>query len=229
MIKDVVEGLTLVKDGIESVQAIAEAVKNGKDYLKVKHPEAQHDLREMVAELGKSLFVIKGASAVLTNFRFATTYDTRGTELARFNEYFIQSKTDAQNLRNHIDDLRSHCSKIREHSVKISGAAGATFFAKIFRFLGLQSPEKELELGEKLDKLAFEDFAVANSAERMLDCLEKALQDVQDTLGIGGLMKPENIPPAAALLAEYGAAFEELEARATQEWKATRDLVQQLE
>lgn len=228
MIKDVVEGLTLVKDGIESVQAIAEAVKNGKDYLKVKHPEAQHDLREMVAELGKSLFVIKSASAVLTNFRFATTYDTRGTELARFNNYFIKSKTDAQDLRDHIHDLRSHCSKIREHSVKISGAAGATFFAKIFSFLGLQSPQKEEELGEKLDKLAYEDFAVANSAELMLSCLEKALHDVQDTLGEGGSMKGENIPPAAALLAEYGAAFEAMEAQATKAWKETRDLAQQL-
>ena len=146
MMKEVVEGLKLVKDGIESVQAIVEAVKNGKDYLKIKHPEAQHDLRTMVVELEKSLFVIKRASAVLTNFRFAATYDTRGIELARFNDYFIKSKTDAQDLRNHVDDLRSHCSKIREHGTKISGAAGAQGFAKIFRFLGLQSPEKELEL-----------------------------------------------------------------------------------
>ena len=63
----------------------------------------------------------------------------------------------------------------------------------------------------------------------MLDCLEKALRDVQDTLGAGGLMKAENIPPAAALLADYGAAFEKMEACATQGLNEMRDLAQQLE
>jgi hypothetical protein len=227
MLKDVIDGLKLVTDGIKSVKAITEAVKNGRDYLKAKHPEIQNDLRGMVLELGKSLLVIKKASAVLTNFRFAIATDTQGTELARFNDYFIKSKTEAQHLRDRIDDLRTHCSKVREHASRISGSA-ATGFAKIFALLGLNSPEKEKELGERLDKLSYEDFELANSAEIMLKCLEDALRDVQDALGDGGAMFPQNVPNAASLLSEYGPEFERMEKRASDAVKEMSDLVQAL-
>jgi hypothetical protein len=55
----------------------------------------------------------------------------------------------------------------------------------------------------------------------MLDCLERALKDVQDALGDGGAMYPGRVPHAAALLAEYGPEFEEMEEGA---WRATRDI-----
>jgi len=229
MLKDVVDGLKLVADGITNVKTIAEAVKNGRDYLKAKHPEIQNDLLEMVVELGKSVFVIEQASAVLTNFRFAISTDTRGTELARFNDYFIKSNTDAQLLRDRIDDLRTHCSKVREHASRISGSADGKTFAKIFALLGLDSPAKEKELGERLDILASEDFALANSAEEMLKCLEDALKDVQNALGEGGAMFPQNVPNAAALLAEYGPEFERMKDRASDAVKEMRDLVKELE
>ena len=51
-------------------------------------------------------------------------------------------------------------------------------FAEIFSLLGMSSPEREAELGEQLDKLAYEDFAVAKTADRMVECLETALKDV---------------------------------------------------
>jgi hypothetical protein len=229
MIKDIIDGLKLVADGIKSVKTIAEAVKSGKTYLKANHPEVQSDLRAMVEELGKSLSVIKRASAVLTNFWFAISTDVKGSELARFNNYFIKSKTEAQLLRDHIEDLRTHCGKIREHGGKISGSATASGFRKIFELLGLNSPEREKQLGEQLDKLAYEDFAVANSAAKMLDCLEGALKDVQNALGGGRSMYPEKIPEACALLAQYGPEFEKMEERAEEAVKDIREVVKDLE
>lgn len=226
MIKEVIEGLKLVADGIKSVQEIAKAVKTGKDYVKAKHVEVQSDLRLMIDELSKNLSLIKRTSAVLTNFRFAVSSDGRGSELARFNDYFIQSKTEAQYLRDHINDLRTHCSKIREHGIKISGST--TGFVRIFNLLGLNSPEKEKELGEQLDKLANDDFSVANSAEKMLDCLEMALEDVQNALGEGGLMYPEKVPDAAALLDEYGSAFGKMEEEAAIAVKNIQEVVKAL-
>jgi hypothetical protein len=173
--------------------------------------------------------VIKQASAVLTHFRFAISNDAKGLELARFNKYFIQSKAEAAHLREHIDDLRTHCSKIREHAMSISGSATAAGFAMLFKLLGLNSPEREQELGKQLDKLAYEDFAVANSAEQMLDCLESALKDVQNALGDRGSMYPEKVPVAAALLAEYGPEFEKMEERAVEAVKNIRGLMKELE
>ncbi len=229
LIQEVFDGLKLVSDGIDSVKNIADAVKSGKDYVKNKHPEIKDDLRAMLAELSKSLGVVKQSSAVLTNFRFAVSNDVSGLELTRFNNYFIQSKSEAQHLREHINDLRTHCSKIRDHASKITDSTTAEGFAKIFTRLGLNSPARERELGQQLDKLAFEDFALANSAERMLTTLELALKDVQNTLGSGGAMYPENIPAAAALLAEYGPGFEKMEDKASDAIKEIRGLVSDLQ
>lgn len=229
MVKDVIDGLKLVKDGIDSVKSITEAVKSGLGYLKTKHPEVESDLRAMVVELGKSMDVIKQASGVLTHFRFAISTDVKGSELARFNDYFIQSKANAQYLRNHIDDLRSHCTKIREHGKKIGDSADDDAFTKVFTLLGLNSPKKEKELGEKLAKLAWEDNTVANSAEEMLHCLDTALKDVQNALGDGGAMYPEKVPNAAALLAEYGSEFESMEEQAAEAVKEIREVVKALQ
>lgn len=229
MVQDVIEGLKLVASGVQSIRTITEAIKSGRDYVKAKHPDIQSDLRAMVEELMKSVLVVKQASAVLTNFRFAISTDAKGSELARFNDYFIKSKADAEDLRKHIEDLRTHCSRVREHAGNIAGGWGATSFSRIFEFLGLHSPERERELGDKLDKLAYEDFAVANSAEIMLDCLERALKDVQNSLGTGGSMYPENVPAAAALLADYGPHFQKMEDQATEVATDIRKVVQELD
>lgn len=227
MLKEVVDGLKLVSEGIKSVKTIMDAVQSGRNYLRAKHPEVQNDLRELVAELRKSLLVIKQASAVLTNFRFAVAADTQGTDLMRFNDYFIKSKTDSQYLQDHIDDLRTHCSKVRDHAFRISESVG-TGLAGIFALLGLNSPKNEKELAERLDKLSYEDFEVANSAQIMLTCLKEALTDVQNALGEGGAMYPENVPQAASLLSQYGRQFEMMEEQASDAMTAMTELVQEL-
>lgn len=227
MLKEVVDGLKLVTEGIKSVKAIAEAVQNGRDYLRAKHPEIQSDLKGLVSELRKSLLVIKQASAVLTNFRFAIATDIQGTELRKFNDYFIKSKTDSQYLRDRIDDLRTHCSKVRDHAFRISESIG-TGLAGIFALMGLNSPQKEKELAERLDKLSYEDFELANTAEIMLNCLENALKDVQNALGDGGAMYPENVPKAASLLSQYSPQFEMMEEQASDAVKEISKLVQAL-
>lgn len=228
MLKDVVDGLKLVAEGIKSIKTIADAISSGKDYIKAKHPDIRNDLRLMVDELRKSILLIKRASAVLTNFRFAVSAVGQDLELARFNDYFIQSKTEAQHLEDHIDDLRSHCSKVREHGSKIGGESSVSGFTKVFTLLGLNSPEREKKLGKQLDQLANEDFSVANSAQTMLTCLVGALRDVQNALGDGGAMHPENVPQAAVLLAKYGQEFERMEEQAAQAVKEIRELISEL-
>jgi len=113
MLKEVTDGLKVVADGIKNIKTIVEAIISGKGYLKTKHPEVHPDLRLMVQELSKSMIVVKRASAVLTNFSFAVSADVQESELVRFNNYSIQFKEEAQNLRDHIDYLRNHCSKVR--------------------------------------------------------------------------------------------------------------------
>lgn len=224
MIKDILDALKLVSEGIDSVKKILDAVKTGANYLKTQHPEVQPDVQKLIAELGKSVGVVKQGSAVLTNFRFAVTTDARSNELARFNDYFIKSKTEAQFLRDHVQDLRTHCSNVRDHALRIGQRSNSNGFAALFaNVLNLQDSTRERELAEKLDRLAFEDFAVANAADRMVSSLEDALALVQNALGDRGAMYPENIPAAASVLAAVGPAFERIELQASQ---ALRDVQQ---
>lgn len=228
MLKDILDGLKLVAEGIKNVRTIAEAVKDGEAYVRVNHPDVQVTLRALLAELEKSLMLVKQASAVLTNFRFAVATDGQGAELARFNNYFIKAKTDEEYLRKSVEDLRTHCSKVRAEASKIAGGATAPAFVKLFGFLGLHSADREKELAEKLDKLAYEDFAVANSAQRMLDCLTGALKDVQDALGPGGAMYSQHVPAAAALLGQYGPAFSDMEDLAADGVRELRSVIEDL-
>jgi len=222
IVKEVIDGLEAIANAIKNVKEIGAAVKEGRDYLAKNHPEAKADMALMVAELRKSMELVADASAVLTRFQFALSSDVRGRELVRFNEYFIHHNAQAEFLRSHLDDLRGHCAKIREHAAKIEKAATVAGFARIFAMLGLMSPQREADLAEKLDKLAYEDFNVANSAKRMLDCVQSALRHVQSALGVGGML-PENVPSAAALLGEYARAFEPLERSARAAADATRE------
>lgn len=229
IIKEVLEGLDSVAKAIENIKKISEAVKEGRNYIEATHPEIKKELQLMVNEIRKSMNVVAQSSAVLTQFRFAVSADTGSSELARFNNYFIHHKSQAQFLRDHLDDLRGHCSKIREHAIKIGGSATASGFSALFAKFGLNSPQREKDLGEKLDRLAYEDFKVANSSGIMLDCLDRALNEVQNALGANGAMYPENVPVAARLLAEYAEVFEALETPARTAADDIQKMIRELE
>ncbi|MBZ0108420.1 MAG: hypothetical protein K8F52_07100 [Candidatus Scalindua rubra] len=209
--KEVLDGLDAVAKAIENVKKIREAISEGKGYIDVKHPDVKSDLGLLLNEFRKTINGVAQASSVLTNFRFAISADAGASELRAFNDYFIKHKGEAQFLEDHLEDLRGHCSKIREHALRITDSATASGFAGLFRMLGFNSPQRELELGKMLDRLAYEDFEDANSLQIMVGCLKMALTDVQNALGDQGAMYPENVPKAAKLLAEYAARFEKLE------------------
>jgi hypothetical protein len=207
MIKQILDDLDTVAKAIENIKKITKAVKEGTDYVKNNHPDIKNDLRLMVSELQKTMNFIAQTSSVLTHFRFAMSI----SDLSRFNDYFMLNKDQAQNLRIHIKDLKGSCGKIREHAFEICKKSKANSFTILFKKLGVKSPEREKDLAEKLDRLAYEDFDVANSSELMLKSLESALIDIQNALGANGMMYPENIPKAAKLLSEYAPVFEALE------------------
>ena len=211
IIKEVTDGLETVTKTIENIKKIRKAVMEGKDYIQTKHPDVKNDLGLLLDEFRKTMNGVAKASAVLTNFRFAISTDLGSSELRAFNDYFITHKSQAKYLEDHLEDLRGHCSIIRQHAERIAGSATVSGFSGLFRMLGLNSPQRELELATMLDRLAYEDFADANSLEIMVNCLNLALNDVQNALGDRGAMYPKNVPMAAALLAEYAERFETLE------------------
>jgi hypothetical protein len=215
MLAQVLDDLKMVSEAISHVKSIVAAIREGTDYLRARHPELRAELQRLVAELRKTILLIVDASALLTGFRFAVTATSDDREAVRFNEHFMEQARKVRLLRDQIEDLRTHCSAVRAHAQKLGDSVGISGFQSIFSRLGITAPERRLELANKLDKLAFEDFQVANGAATMFKCLDAALDDVQAALGGPGSMDPKNVPVAAALLGQYAAALRPVQRDAT--------------
>lgn len=211
LLKEVVEGLGLMKEGLENVTAIVEAVKDGRAYLQQYHPEARKDVELLLLELQKNLVLIAEVSGVVMRFRFDS--GPSGSALQRFNDYYITQGGKAASLRQQIDQLRTRCSVVRQHASNVSEGVGSTAFQKFFEKLNVQAVMRRAELGVILDRLAYEDFANARSADAAIDCLEAALGDVQRALETDGVMRVENVPEAAALMKQYADNFAPFESQ----------------
>jgi hypothetical protein len=213
MLQDVVDGLGLIADGIKDIKEIAEAVRDGRDYVKKKHPEVTVMVRDMLEELRKTTSSIAHTSGVLTNFRFTRLpAGSAASEATRFNEHLIEHNGKAHDLEQQIEAVRGHCSKIRQAAFDIDARAVTNKgIGGLLSLLGLSSAAREQELTKKLDKLAFEEDRTLNAAVRMVTCLNRALRHVQQTLEIDHQPDAKMIPAAAALLAEYSQAFEAIE------------------
>ncbi|RLD75210.1 MAG: hypothetical protein DRJ10_15715, partial [Bacteroidetes bacterium] len=79
IIKEVLDALTAVKESIDHIQTISDAIKKGKDYLKTQHPNVANDLVIMCEEMRKSSQALASASSIITHFRFVIG-DTQSTE-----------------------------------------------------------------------------------------------------------------------------------------------------
>jgi hypothetical protein len=222
MLREVIDGLGVVKEAVENVVAVVQAVRDGRDYLKQNYPEARKDVELMLLELRKNLVLIADVSGVLTRFRFDA--NDNGLALQRFNDYYIQQSAKTVAAKQGVDQLRSRCSAVREHAGNVSEGLGMSAFQRFFEKLNVAAALRRGELATILDRLSYEDFANARAADKILECGELALGHVQRALETNGLMQVTNVPAAAALLREYAQQFEPL----GRESQATASTIDQL-
>jgi hypothetical protein len=223
IVKETLDALEAVAKAIENIEAIVEAVRDGKDYLAKKHPEAMAHVAAMLGEMRKTMGVVRDGSAVLTGFWFAAD----NASLRDFNALYRGHLRRAQELEAQIENLRGHCTVIRDHAfaMQVKEIKGGWPFLWVGEMLGLSSAAREHELGQRLDKLAYEDGAVANAAGQMLGALNSSLRSVQEALGSDRVADPANVAAAGALLAEHAAAFDPLEKEAEKAAAAIEKLV----
>ncbi|HLY70061.1 MAG TPA: hypothetical protein VKR53_10065 [Puia sp.] len=73
----------------------------------VKHPEAQQDFSNLIAQMQHAIEGMARVTSVISNFRFVTDgkivdRPNADSELSRFNDYIIRQKTDITALKNDI-------------------------------------------------------------------------------------------------------------------------------
>jgi hypothetical protein len=211
LVKEAAEGLKAVAEGIGHIQTIAKAVRDGRDYLKVKHPEIRKDLAAMCAEMRNTLTAIAVASAVLTHFRFTIAGSAVDSEPRAFNDHLIAHKEKAQMVSRSLHALRGHCHVIRKHADRLAAQARSLRLDRLLLLFGIDSAERDRAVGKALQDIYDEEMQAYRLAAQLSLALQLALDDISKALGPPGSMVPANVPGAAALLGEYADAFSRLE------------------
>jgi hypothetical protein len=196
---------------VDNVCTISEAIKNGRDYLKTKHPHVASDLVVMCEEMRKSSQALAAASSIVTHFRFVIG-DALAAEASRFNEHLVNYKAQAETVNQLLHSMRGHCSLIEKHAEAIRQNADPKGLTSLAAVLGLRSADREKELADALRGIYDEEMQVHQGVYEMANAIKAALKAVQDTLGPPGVIDPSKVPEAAVVLGEYAEAFAKLEA-----------------
>ncbi len=212
IIKEVLDALTAVKESIDHIQTISDAIKKGKDYLITQHPNVANDLVIMCEEMRKSSQALASASSIITHFRFVIG-DTQSTEASRFNEHLVSHKLQAETVDQQLNSMRGHCHIIEQHVNIIRDNADPKGLRAIAAVLGLHSGEKENQLADAIEGIYNEELQYMLGVNAMAHAIKTTLHEVQNELGPAGMIDPKRIPLAAAVLGEYAQAFEQLQAR----------------
>jgi hypothetical protein len=211
IIQEVRDAITAVAETVDHVRTISEAIKNGRDYLKTKHPHVSSDLVAMCEEMRKSSEALAAASSIVTHFRFVIG-DALAHEASRFNEHLVNHKAQAETVEARLRSMRGHCSVIEKHAESIRKNAVPNRLTPISEALGLSSGKRERDLAAALQGIYDEETQYHLGVYAMANAIKAALKSVQDTLGPPGVIDPTKVPDASIVLGEYATAFARLEA-----------------
>jgi len=211
IVREVVDLLKDVTEGIEHIRTVAKAVQEGKDYLKLKHPEIRKDLVAMCTEMRNTLTAVAAASAVLTHFRFTIAGSERDSEPARFNDHFIAHKEKAAQVSTSLLAMRGHCHVIKRHVDELREKAESWNLSRLLLLFGIDSAERDRQVAVSLQDIYDDETQGYRLVIGLSRALQLALDDVGKTLGPAGSMSPASVPTAAALLGAYADVFSKLE------------------
>jgi hypothetical protein len=211
IVKEVADALAIVSDGIEHIQTVAKAVRDGRDFLRIQHPEVKADLAAMCEEMRNTSFAIAAASAVLTHFKFTVDGSDLDRQPARFNDYLVAHKEKAEAVSRSLHALRGHCHRIRDHAERLRDRAGSSGLDRMLQLFGIDSTDRDRAFAEALEAIYDEERQGYMLAAGLSFGVQRALVDISDTLGAGGTMHTSNVIKAASLLGEYSMIFSALQ------------------
>jgi len=211
IIQEVLDAISAVANTVDNLRTLSDAIREGTDYIKTKHPKVSEDLVTMCEEMRKSSQALAAASSIITHFRFVIGDDLSG-EASRFNQHLIAHKAQAEELNQLLNSMRGHCSVIANHAEKIKKEAESRGLKSLFSVLGLYSEERELELSQALQSIYDEEMQYHQNVYSMTKAIGLSLEAIQNTLGPSGMIDPAKLPDAAKLLGEYADKFSKLEA-----------------
>ena len=219
IVREVADALKLAGEVVNNTRTIVQAVSDGQKYLARYHPDAKADLSSLLEEVQRSISGLAQVSRVVTGFQFTVSGAGRDLEPRVFNNYVVASKVELQEARDRGKALRASCTKVREHRDALNDKAGGGWWDWA-GLLGEKREERRQELASTLDTVYSADLDIVYYIEQMIEGVEIALREVSKALATdaSGGARPENVPKAQAVLAEYASRFETVD-------RDSRDLV----
>lgn len=224
-LKDVMDGMEEISKSIDNIGKIVDAIQSGKGYLEKRFKDVKDDVRVILEEMNKTLITTSSATSIVTHFSFVDDPARYATDLREFSNRIADRKSEITALVQNIDEYRGHCSIIEFHANKIKSGNKLDYLFSIF---GIDSKEENEKLSKNLQDIYNEELDHYLSVYALCENLQKALNHIYEVLGGPGLLKPEKVPEAAKLMAEYGKAFMRIESQANYRVLQIRELIRAL-
>lgn len=212
LVTEIAESIKLLGDVIKSTREIVKAINDGREYLKRYYPDAQADLGSLLRQMQRAIEGLASTTKVISGFRFVVagaSVDRAAAErdLARLNDYLIAQRERAAVLRGSIRDLKADCDKVRRLRDKLDARTKAKSWGSMFELLGAKARKRSQELHSALSNFYADDQRMIELLESSLQLTEKALAEVEESLGPPGIANPYNVPVAAEVLGLYAVLF----------------------
>ncbi len=153
---------------------------------------------------------LASVTKVMSGFRFAIADSSvdRGTaerDLSRLNDYLIAQREKSSTLKGSIRKLKADCDKVCRD--KLDAQTKTQTWGSMFELFGPKARKRSQELHSALSNFYADDQKMIQLLSETLALTEKALTEVEDTLGPPGTANPYNVPIAAQVLGLYSVLF----------------------
>jgi hypothetical protein len=155
---------------------------------------------------------LASVTKVISSFRFTlagASVDRASAErdLARLNKYLIAQREKSSILKGSIRDLKADCDKVRRLRDKLDARTKTRAWGSMFELFGSKARKRSQELHSALSNFYADDQRMIELLSESLALTEKAVAEVEDSLGPPGTANPYNVPIAAQVLGLYAGLF----------------------
>lgn len=210
IVREIADALQMLGSVVDDTRSVVKAVNDGREYLERHHKGAASDFAELLEQMKITVEGLAAATGVVTGFRFVVGSDhAQERDLARFNEYVVQERKKIVRLQGNIRKLKADCSRIGELRDALNKRVDESSWSSGWGLLGEKRKARREELASTIGVFYADDEVMIDTIQQILRLAQKALSDVNRSLGEAGVARPHNVPRAAKMLGMYAAMLEE--------------------
>lgn len=209
LVREIADAVRMLGDVVNNTRAIAQAVNDGSKFLASKHPDAQQDFIELLAQMQRTVEGLAEVTKIISGFRFVSRGRAVDREPVRFNDYVIAQKAKIAELKGNIRQLKGDCEKVRVLRDSLDNRGRSRSWGSMFGLVGVKARRRSTELASSLSNFYADDQRMIEVIQQMLKLAQKAIKDIEDALGPPGMASPYNVESATSVLRTYAQLFEQ--------------------